>query len=165
MGALTAHWFLKNLNPEKSPLHCIIGSDHAGWQLKQNLIKDHPLINFEDVGCYDSNSCDYPDVAKNVAKKMLALSKASCSPMGVLICGSGVGMSIAANRFPHIRAALLHTAESAKLSREHNDSNVLCLAAKVTPYQDVKEIFFAFLNTAPSSLERHQRRIKKLGQL
>ncbi len=105
-----------------------IGCDHRGLQLKQFIVKliaeaEH---SYEDLGCYTADSVDYPDIAKKVAEAV-AKGDFEC---GILICGTGIGMSIAANKVKGIRAALCHNAFSAQRARQHNDANILCLGAE-----------------------------------
>jgi len=135
-----------------------IASDHAGFALKESIINDYLLkkdINYVDLGTKSENSVDYPKFAKKLCKKITPKS------MGILICGSGIGVSISANRHRHIRASLCHTARMAKLTRKHNDSNVICFQGR--PF--VKKNIFAMLNAYfETEFEegRHLRRIKQL---
>ena len=104
-----------------------IASDHAGYPLKQLIIHEFltkKRINFQDLGTSSEKSVDYPKFAKKLCKK---INKTS---MGILICGSGVGVSISANRHKHIRASLCHNVNSARMTRKHNDSNVICLQGR-----------------------------------
>lgn len=140
----------------------VIGSDHAGFELKE-AIKVHARqlgLDVEDKGCFSLESVDYPDYSGLVARGVLADSQA----MGVLVCGSGIGVSIGANRYNGIRAALCFDAYLAALSRAHNDANVLCLGARVVGQPYALEIFDAFLN-GPFEGSRHQTRIQKLDKL
>ncbi len=140
----------------------IIGSDHAGFDFKQsaiNQLKDQK-IEVEDVGTHSKEPCDYPDPAMKVAE---AVSEGKAD-RGVLICGSGIGMSIVANKFPGIRAALVHDAETAKLSRRHNDANVLILGERVLDPRRIPEILSAWLETEFEG-GRHQRRLDKIKSL
>ena len=139
----------------------IIGSDHAGVNLKQkikSLLMTENII-FEDVGTVSSNEpVDYPVIAKKVAN----LVKKDEKTKGILICGSGTGMSIAANRVKGIRAAMCYDKYSAKMSREHNDSNILCLRSRYFPFEKSKEIVKTWLDTKFSKLKRHKDRIAQL---
>ncbi|MEE3743988.1 ribose 5-phosphate isomerase B [Campylobacter porcelli] len=137
-----------------------IASDHAGYEAKmqtKNILESMGL-SVVDLGTNSASiSVDYPDFATLVASSIK-----SSDEFGVLICGSGIGISIAANRFSHIRCALSHNATVARLSREHNDANVLCFGARVVGsdvIKDMVEVFFAteFIGG------RHQRRVEKLG--
>lgn len=138
-----------------------IASDHAGFEAKQQLshyLKEQS-IPLTDLGCDDTASVDYPTYGEVLAKKIQRPDQ-----FGILICGSGIGISIAANRFSHIRAALCHTAQYATLAREHNDANVLVLGAKMLTSQEMKEIVTAFFGAAFEG-GRHARRVKQLGDL
>ena len=134
-----------------------IASDHAGFDLKQKLIEEMPNDTFEDLGTNSKESVDYTDYANKLADK---LSKNN-NRKGVLICGTGVGMSMAANKFNNIRAGLVYNSEVAKLIREHNDANILVLPGK---YMDVKEAVKSLDNFVSSSFEggRHNIRLKKM---
>lgn len=135
-----------------------IASDHAGYPLKELIIKEFlskESINFQDLGTNSEKSVDYPKFAKKLCKK---INKTS---MGILICGSGIGVSISANRHNHIRASLCHNVISAKMTRKHNDSNVICLQGR--PF--VKKKIFAMLNAYfDTEFEegRHKRRVEQL---
>jgi len=135
-----------------------IASDHAGFALKDLIINDYLLkkdINYVDLGTKSENSVDYPKFAKKLCKKITPKS------MGILICGSGIGVNISANRHSHIRASLCHNVGTAKMTRKHNDSNVICLQGR--PF--VKKNIFAMLNAYfDTEFEegRHLRRIKQL---
>jgi ribose 5-phosphate isomerase B len=139
-----------------------IGSDHAGHELKEK-IKEFLQANgyhFEDFGTDSEESSDYPEYAKKVSEAVLG----GCE-FGILICGSGIGMSIAANKFPGIRAAFCMNHDLAKAGREHNNANVLTLAARFTTDLEAKKIVKMFLETKFSGEERHIRRLKKLAEL
>ncbi len=143
-------------------MQIIIGSDHAGFELKKQLAvflkeQKHSVI---DVGTDSSNSCDYPDIAKKLVKT-IAKKKGS---RGILVCGTGIGMSMAANRYSGIRAALCHSVETAQLAREHNNANVLCVGAQTTTLESAKKIAKTFLETEFSQQQRHQQRIEKMDQ-
>ena len=135
-----------------------IASDHAGYALKQVIVKEFLFkkgINFQDLGTNSEKSIDYPKFAKKLSQK---INKTS---MGILICGSGIGVSISANRHKHIRASLCHNVNSAKMTRKHNDSNVICLQGR--PF--VKKKIFAMLNAYfDTEFEegRHTRRVEQL---
>lgn len=135
----------------------IIGSDHAGFDLKEEcmrlLLKD-PTCNVFDQGVYDRQSADYPDVAKKVSLAVLSGEYEK----GILICGSGIGMSITANRFKGIRAALCHDLYTARLSRQHNDANILVMGGRVIGTGLALEMVDIFLNTGFDGA-RHKRRI------
>ncbi|MEW6618179.1 MAG: ribose 5-phosphate isomerase B [bacterium] len=138
----------------------VFGCDHAGIDLKKELIKSLNY-EYEDVGTYDETSVDYPDIGIKVAKKV---SNGEFE-RGVLICGTGIGMSITANKIPGIRAALCCDTMTARLCREHNDANILVLGAKIVNSQQAKEILKIFLETEFSNEERHIRRLDKIREL
>ncbi len=139
-----------------------IASDHAGFALKESLVKymQELGLQVQDLGTADDSSVDYPDFALRLADYINEHNDAK----GVLICGSGVGMSIAANRFPFLRAALVRTTEDAVLCRQHNDANVLVLGGRVTDEDDARHILNAFLTTEFAG-GRHTARVEKLSTL
>ena len=134
----------------------LIGSDHAGFDLKMVLKEYMEKKGMEvlDVGCAESVACDYPDFARRLCKRI----QQGDASRGVLICGTGIGMSIAAKRFRGIRAALCTTEFHAKMSRAHNDSNVLVLGSRITCAAPALEILRVWLET-PFEQGRHLRRI------
>ena len=137
-----------------------IGSDHAGFALKTMLI-DYlaaKKIPFKDVGAYSLDSVDYPDFAHAVAHGI----ETGAATRGILICGSGQGVAITANKHAAVRAALCWTAEIAALSREHNDANVLCLPARFINEAEAKAMVDAFLNTDFAG-GRHALRVAKIA--
>ncbi len=136
-----------------------IGSDHAGFGLKEALkgFLAETGHNVEDFGCRDTSSVDYPDFAFAVAD---AVAQGRCE-RGILICGSGIGMSMTANKVPGIRAALCHDVSGAELSRQHNDANILCLGGRVTGEDLARKIVSAYL-TAEFEGGRHARRLEKM---
>ncbi len=139
-----------------------LGSDHAGFDLKE-LIKKYLLeksIDIEDKGADSPESVDYPDYGFKVAE---SVSLGNCSK-GILVCGSGIGMSIIANKVKNIRAALCMNPEQAALSRQHNDSNVLVLAGRMTDTKTGLEILINWLDTDFEG-GRHDRRVKKIHEL
>ena len=135
-----------------------IASDHAGFRLKSFIIEEYLAkknFNFFDLGTNSDKSVDYPKFAKKLCKNINKYS------MGILICGSGIGVSISANRHKHIRASLCHNAQTAKMTRKHNNSNVICLKGR--PF--VKKNIFAMLNAyfkTEFDKGRHLRRISQL---
>jgi ribose 5-phosphate isomerase B len=140
-------------------LNLAIASDHAGYHLKNYIVNNlKKEINFKDFGTDSDESCDFPDFAKEVCESVLNNE----STRGLLICGSGVGMSIAANKFRGIRAANIVDVETAKQSVEHNDINVLCLGSKNVNEKNVLDIIEIFLETKFIQKERYIRRISKL---
>ncbi|MBR4393300.1 MAG: ribose 5-phosphate isomerase B [Oscillospiraceae bacterium] len=137
-----------------------IGSDHGGFYLKQAVMKhlEKRGIEVKDFGTYTPESCDYSDYAKPVAKAIL---DGKCD-RGILICGTGIGISITANRFPGIRAANCTDCFMAEATRQHNDANILALGARVVGEGLALKIVDTFLDTPFSNDERHVRRIKKI---
>lgn len=137
-----------------------VGSDHAGFLAKQKIIhslqKTHTVI---DLGPANEDRTDYPDYADKVVQEM---KKDINNSMGLLICGSGQGMAMRANKYPFIRAALCWNEESARLARQHNDANILCVGGRIVDEKTVAEIVSAFFS---SSFEggRHADRVKKLS--
>lgn len=137
-----------------------IASDHAGYQLKEqikNWLKDFNIYQIQDFGTNSEDSVDYPDYAFRAVKSILNGE----NDYGIIICGSGAGMSIAANRFKGIRAVNCWNAETAKLARQHNDANVLNLGGRLIDFSNAKDIIYVFLNTEFES-GRHKIRIEKL---
>jgi len=133
----------------------IIGSDHGGYKLKTEIYDNLKTLGYDivDLGCYAMTSCDYPEIAAAVAKEVIKTGQ-----KGILVCGTGIGMSIAANKYDGIRAALCNDVYSAKMSRKHNDANILCLGQRVTGNGLALEIVENWLNTEFEG-GRHQRRI------
>ena len=141
----------------------VIGSDHAGYDLKLKVIEklENNGIMVKDVGTYSTDSCDYPTYADAVCKAI----QLGEFEMGILICGTGIGMSIAANKHAGIRAACCSDIYSAKLTRQHNNANVLCFGARVIGDEIAYELVDTFLNTDFLGGERHLRRVKMLDDL
>lgn len=139
----------------------VIGVDHGGFSLKKEIVEHLEKQGFEisDMGTYSEASCDYPDIAHKVAG---AVAKGEFE-LGILICGTGIGMSLAANKVPNIRAALCQDTYSARMARAHNNSNILCLGARVTGLGLMLDIIDTYLN---ESFEggRHARRVGKIEQ-
>jgi len=133
-----------------------VACDHAGLEMKEHLQKSITELPWNDLGTYSKDSVDYPDFAV----KLCPLIDGSAS-LGVLICGSGQGMAIRANRFPHIRAALCWNNEVARLARAHNNANVLCLGGRLIDFKMAEEVLITFLSTAFEG-GRHQSRVEKL---
>ena len=133
----------------------IIGSDHGGFNLKTSIVKhlEDNGIEVMDLGCYSLESCDYPVVAKAVAKEVL-----SVGTRGILVCGTGIGVSIAANRFEGIRASHCTDTFTARMTRMHNDSNILCLGERITGVGLALDIVDVWLSTDFEG-GRHQKRI------
>ena len=137
-----------------------VGCDHGGYDLKQEILRylEEQNIEYADYGCYSRESVDYPVYARKVAE---AVKDGACEK-GILICGTGIGISIAANRIAGIRAALCADCFSAQATREHNDANILGMGARVIGVGTALKIVDTFLNTPFSNDERHKRRIAKI---
>ena len=133
----------------------IIGSDHGGYNLKNKIIEHLKSLDVEveDFGCYTTEDCDYPIIAKAVAQKVL-----DTNSKGILVCGTGIGMSITANRFDGIRASHCTDTFSARMTRMHNDSNILCLGERITGFGLALDIVDSWLNTEFIG-GKHQKRI------
>ncbi len=139
-----------------------LGADHAGYVLKEH-IKEYlksKNIDFKDVGTFKIESCDYPEFAYKVGQAVVNEE----ADLGILICGTGIGMSITANKIKGIRAALVHDEQTAKLSRQHNDANVLCLGGRILSEEEAIKIVEVWLNTSFEG-GRHERRLKLINQL
>lgn len=134
----------------------LIASDHAGFELKEWLKKHFSMYQWEDLGPDNTQSVDYPDFADTLASRIH-----NEGGMGVLVCGSGQGMCMRANRYMNVRAALCYDVESARLAREHNDANVLCLGGRLLRREVADEIFKTFFTTFFSG-GRHALRVEKL---
>lgn len=140
----------------------VVGSDHAGYRLKET-IKDHldkKGITILDAGTYSEESCDYPDYAAKAVEKYLE----EAADLGILICGTGIGMSIVANKFKGIRAAVAYSEETAELSRRHNHANFLCLGARFIDPEKALSIVDSWINAEPE-IGRHLRRVDKIRSL
>ena len=137
-----------------------IGSDHGGFTLKQEIVKylTKKNIDFEDFGCYSEKSCDYTEYGRAVAEAVAA----GKYEKGILICGTGIGISITANKVRGIRCALCSDCFSAEATREHNDANILALGGRVVGSGLALKIVDTFLNTPFSNEERHIRRISRI---
>lgn len=137
-----------------------IASDHGGFFLKEQIFKylQDMSINVSDLGTNDSSSVDYPDFSKLLVEKL----KNDKNSFGILLCGTGIGMSIAANRYNHIRAALCTDEEMAMLSRKHNNANVLVIGGRTTSLNLAKKIINSFLQTEFEN-GRHTERLKKIS--
>lgn len=135
----------------------IIGADHGGFEMKEIIKKDLITKNHivDDKGCYSTDSVDYPEIAQDVCKTTLE----NKNSLGILICGTGIGMSMMANKIKGIRAGLCHTEIEAKLTREHNNANVLVLGGRILGAELAKAITETFITTEFSEEERHKRRI------
>lgn len=139
-----------------------IGCDHGGFELKGHIINHLKGIGveFKDFGCYDENSVDYPDIAEKVGKAVVG---GECEN-GILICGTGIGISIAANKIDGVRAALCGDVYSAKMTKQHNNANIICLGGRVTGRELACMIVDSWLG-AEFEGGRHQNRIDKIHNL
>lgn len=141
----------------------LIGSDHAGFRLKEKIkiyLKKNKF-KFVDFGVFDTKRFDYPDIAVKVASEVAKSNKRK----GILICGTGTGMVIAANKVKGIRAAMCHDNYSAKMARQHNDANILCLRSRRFSSKKAISIFRVWISTKFSNKSRHKRRIKKISRI
>jgi ribose 5-phosphate isomerase B len=147
--------------PSKKP-RIALGADHAGYPVKESIRKylEESGYVVDDEGTWSEESVDYPDYAKAVGEGVAAKK----DEYGIVVCGSGIGVSIAANKVPGVRAALAHDVTTARISREHNDANVLALGGRVVTDAQAIEMVKAFLST-PFAGGRHQRRIDKIAQM
>jgi ribose 5-phosphate isomerase B len=157
-------------------MNIYIGSDHGGFELKQELLKSLPSLDtssqFNDLGCYSNESVNYPDLAEKVCLSLISdykkLQNVKASEdayaygsLGILFCGSGQGMAMKANKYPEIRAALCWNLEIAKLAREHNNANILCLPGRYMNSSTALEVVKIFLTT-PFAKGRHALRVEKI---
>ncbi len=144
-------------------MHYYIGSDHAGFGLKE-LVKEKlkGKYKFDDIGCFSATRVDYGIIAAGLAKKVAAEKDA----MGILICGTGIGMSMTANKIPGIRAALIYDGFTAKMARQHNNANIACIGARNVAAQDAISIIDTFLRTdfagKKKGGERHKKRVNQI---
>ena len=151
-----------------APIRIAIGGDHAGFPLKQLVAEQLASEGFAqlvcqvvDCGTNSTDSCDYPDFAIAVAQKILS----GQVDRGIVVCGSGVGVSVAANKFPGIRAAICHDTYSAHQGVEHDDMNVLCIGGRIIGSELAMEIVRSFLAAQYTPAERHQRRLDKVLEI
>ena len=140
-----------------------IGADHAGFYLKEEIKKylEKQGIEVEDYGTDSDKSVDYPQFAIRVSRTV----SNNKNQLGILVCGSGIGMSIVANKIPGIRCACSYSVEMAKMSRSHNNANILSLAARFTELEEAKEIVTVFIHTKFEAGTRHERRVKQIHDL
>ena len=145
---------------QPSSIRYAIAGDHAGFSLKNDVRKLLEGLNVSviDCGTHSADSCDFPDFAEAIATRILAGE----IDRGILVCGSGVGVSVAANKFPGIRASLCHDTYSARQGVEHDDMNVLCIGARVIGPEVAFEITRAFLNARYTPAPRHAARLAKI---
>ena len=138
-----------------------VASDHGGFDLKQVLSQELESLGYQvlDLGTHGAESVDYPTYAEAMADALLS----GRARRGVLLCGTGIGVSIAANRRPGIRAALCYNVETARLARQHNNANILALGGRTTDAAIAKAVLRAFLDTAFEDGGRHERRVAMMG--
>lgn len=148
-------------SPAQKP-RTAVGADHAGFQAKENLKKHLEAAGYSvsDAGTWSEESVDYPDFAVKVARRV----QQGQDHLGILVCGTGIGMAIAANKMGGVRAAVAHDAVTARLSREHNDANILAMGARLLSEHQMIEVAESFLG-APFAGGRHQRRVDKISEL
>lgn len=153
---------MSSVNSQFPPTELIIGSDHAGFLLKEAIRQylQEKGRQVTDVGCFDENRADYPLIAEAVSRQVCIRSNSA----GILVCGSGIGISIAANRFPGIRAALVHDTYTAELSRRHNNANVLCLGGRLIAPPLAIDIMEVWLKT-PFEGGRHEVRLEQIDNI
>lgn len=148
------------MNP---PRTIYIGSDHAGFELKE-ILKPFIIekkLKCLDLGAFSNDDVDYPDMAREVTEKVTEEKNS----LGILICGTGIGMMMSANKRPGIRAAVCTHELMAKMARKHNDANVLCLGSRIIGVELAKQIVTVFLETEFENEERHKRRIEKIEKV
>ena len=140
----------------------ILGADHAGFELKEKIkaLLTRMGKDFDDLGTHSIEKVDYPVYAKKVAEKV-----AGKKAMGILVCGSGIGMCIAANKTKGVRAAMVNDAETARLAREHNNANILCLGSRTAPADNYEDLVKTFLQTKFSKEKRHHQRVREIDAL
>jgi ribose 5-phosphate isomerase B len=140
-----------------------IGSDHGGFELKKELIEfiqDGLKFQIKDMGIFTNEAADYPDIAQTVCSEVL-----KNKGIGILICGTGIGISISANKIAGIRCALCSEEFSARMARLHNDANVIALGGRTLGPELAKSVVNAFLTTEFSNAERHEKRVKKISEI
>ncbi|MHB2267104.1 ribose 5-phosphate isomerase B [Aliihoeflea sp. PC F10.4] len=144
-------------------MRIVIGSDHAGFPLKSTIVEYVKSLGHEveDVGSYDPNPVDFPDIAKQVTDRI----KDGAATRGLMVCGTGVGASIAANKVKGIRAAVCHDVHSAHQSVEHDDVNVMCIGAQIVGPWLAKDLVEAYLKAEFSTDEDFRRRVAKLAEM
>ena len=144
------------------PVKIAVGADHAGFEMKETIARRLRDAGFEivDCGCFSAESVDYPDHAAAVARNVAG---GGCE-RGILLCGTGIGVAMAAGKLPGVRAATVHDRFTAQMSREHNDSNVLCLGARVLDPRHAVELAEFWL-AVPFAGGRHERRVRKIDAL
>ena len=144
-------------------MRLVVGSDHAGWSLKSSVVAHIKSLGHEvvDAGSYDDKPVDFPDIAR----KVCAMVTSGEADRGIMVCGTGVGASIAANKIRGIRAAVCHDVHSAHQSVEHDDVNVMCIGAQIVGAWLVNDLVAAFLAARFSTDDDFRRRVMKLNQM
>lgn len=153
--------------------YIIIGSDHGGFEFKQEIIKilknKNYIFDIEDIGCYNTESCDYPEIGKEVAKKIINKNidtqknkKENIEKIGILICGTGIGISISANKVKGIRCSLIHDCYTAKMTKEHNHPNCIAFGGRIKYSEKIEKILDSFFLAEKSTEKRHLNRIFKI---
>jgi ribose 5-phosphate isomerase B len=163
LGAELPSRFFYNITSKKVPnMRIALASDHAGYAEKERLkpILRDLGVEFDDLGTLTEDSVDYPDYAKKVAEQVAE----GRVEQGILVCGSGTGMAITANKVPGVRAAVAWSEEIARLARQHNNANVLAIGARTTPPDDIPKIVRAWFSTEFEG-GRHAARVEKINQL
>lgn len=150
------------MNESSSRQRIVLGADHAGFRLKESIKKylESAGHSVDDVGTMSEDSVDYPDFAAGAARRVAG----GQDDLGIVVCGTGIGMAIAANKVPGIRAALVCDPATARLAREHNNANMLALAGRILSEDQATKIVREFMTT-PFAGGRHERRIEKIAQL
>ena len=145
-------------------MNLLIASDHAGFELKKKIVEHlKSQVKVEDCGPFASDSVDYPDYADILCKKLKTNStEANLAEFGILICGSAQGMAMRANKFSDVRAALVYNDETVKLSREHNNANIICIGARFCDFETALRWINLFKDT-PFAQGRHQTRVAKIS--
>jgi len=144
-------------------LKIYLGSDHGGYRLKEEIkkyLKKQDKLNIEDLGTYSEESCDYPDYACKVACKVVEKPNS----LGILLCGTGIGMVISANKIKGVRAALVYDEFTAKMSKEHNDANIIAIGGRTTSRVKAIKIINTWLNSSFQG-QRHKRRLNKIKSI
>lgn len=141
-------------------MNIAIAADHGGYELKEALKTHYQNLKMVDLGTYDAESVDYPDMAQKMAHAVLS----KMADLGILICGTGIGISIAANRFKGIRAALIYSQDAARLAKEHNNANVIVFGGRTMAVDDVIKYIDTFMQSTYQG-GRHQRRLDKLDNM
>ena len=141
-------------------MHVYIGSDHGGFKLKEVLKNwmESEGLEFTDLGCFSEESVDYPEIAHEVCEKV----NSDPASRGVLVCGTGLGMSMVANKLKGVRAAMCTNEFMAQMAREHNNAQVICMGGRVSDEETSRKMLSMFLKTDFSGEDRHKRRISKI---